>query len=278
MVLCPYVHLVMRSDISPLSLQPTEVSSAHWVPLRALMSPHLRTFERTDVSERFFNRGSQLTRRVLRAMVGQLLFTARKLVPTESTFSRSTADYVPPGNPVLHQETSLIGKVNEWWYGPRSITAMQEPPLILWGLTYGILANFLGLMPTDDPKKMWDWPTLSLWDIRFIIWLTTYNFRAQKIRALGSPVRTYDKSKQQDIGVELGGLDVETFTAADTSLKNQQYDRASSLDTVGVMLDGYFDRLRNAIWIALALRLGTGTLLAALLFRQYKLRRNMSHL
>ena len=268
----------MRSDISPLSLQPKEVSSAHWVPLRALMSPHLRTFERTDVSERFFNRGSRLTRRVLRATVGQLLFTARRLVPTESTFSRSAADYVPPNNPVLHQETTLTGKANEWWYGPRSITTMQEPPLILWGLTYGILANFLGLMPTDDPKKIWDWPTLSPWDLRFIIWLTTYNFRAQKIRALGSPVKTSREPKQQDIGVELGGLDVETFTATETSPKNQQHNRASSLDTVGVMLDGYFDRLRTAIWIALALRLGTSTLLAALLFRRYKRQRNMSHL
>ena len=276
MVLCPYVHLLMRSDTQPLNLQPTEVSSAHWVSMRALMSPHLRTFERSDVSERFFRRGNQVTRKVLRALVGQLLFTARRLVPTESAYSRTISDYVSPNQVVSLHKRGLTSKLKEWWQRPGSITSNQEPPLILWGLTYGILANFLGLIPTDIPTKMWDWPTLSPWDIRFTIWLTTYSFRARKMRALGQSATAVDDPKEQHNGVNLGGLDTETFTASDTN--GRQASRTSSLDTVGEMLDGYFERLRTAIWIALAFRVSIGTLVATILIRRYQRRCYMAHL
>ena len=145
MVLCPYVHLTMRYDLPPMTLQPSEVKSAHWVSFRALMSPHLRTLERQDVSERFFRRGNLLTRRILRSMVGQLLFTARKLVPAESSYARSLSDYKPsmarPG-----RMQALTNQLRLPWQKPRSGPLGDDPTLVLWGLTYGIVANFLGLM------------------------------------------------------------------------------------------------------------------------------------
>lgn len=277
MVLCPYVHLVMRSDTNPLKLQSTEVSSTHWVSLRALMSPHLRTFERSDVSDRFLRRHNRVIGSVLRATIGQLLFTARRLVPTESVYSRSVLDYAPSVHAVELKLTGLRwSMMTTWWRGPPSVTLIREPPLILWGLTYGILDNFLGLLPTDNPTKMWDWPTLSPWDIRFVIWLTTYNFRAHKMRVLrpsitapGGPIEPHEKPV-------LGGLDSETF--ATTTTNDRQSSRLSSLDTVEEMLDGYFERLRTAMWIALALRLGFGTVITTILFHRYRRRRYMARL
>ncbi len=277
MVLCPYVHLVMRSDTHPLKLQSTEVSSTHWVSLRALMSPHLRTFERSDVSDRFLRRANRVTGSVLRAMIGQLLFTARRLVPTESVYSRSTLDYASSVHAVeLQQAGSRCNMVSTWWRGSPSVTSTREPPLILWGLTYGILANFLGLLPTDNPTKMWDWPTLSPWDIRFVIWLTTYKFRAHKMRVLSTSITALGDPIERHENVVLGGLDSDTFATTTTNVR--QRSRLSSLDTVGEMLDGYFERLKTAMWIALALRLGFGTIVITILIHRYRPRRYMARL
>ena len=146
MVLCPYVHLLMRYDLPPLILQPAEVKSAHWVSFRALMSPHLRTFERQDVSDRFFPQGNLFTRRILRSMVGQLLFTARILVPTESSHSRFVSDYAPAAKTRTDRIQTLISQLHRKWQGCRSVASGHDPPLVLWGITYGILANLLGLM------------------------------------------------------------------------------------------------------------------------------------
>ena len=276
MVLCPFVHLVLRPDIAPLTLQPAEVGSAHWVSIRALMSPHLRMFERSDVSERFFRRGNYMTRRILRAMVGQLLFTARKLVPTESTYSRSISDYAPLNAQALSHDSGPIRRLHRLWQGPEALTSYKEPPLVLWGLTYGILANFLGLLPTHDRTQMWDWPTLSPWDVRLVIWLVTYKFRASKIKALGNPVSAAGDPEEPQNGASLDGIDNSTFISSSST--KVQHKKLSSLDTVGEMLDGYFERLRNAIWIALALRLSASSLTALLLFRHYRNRRHMAHL
>ncbi len=277
MILCPYVHLVMRSDTHPLKLQSTEVSSTHWVSLRALMSPHLRTFERSDVSDRFLRRANRVTGSVLRAMIGQLLFTARRLVPTESVYSRSTLDYASLVHAVeLQQASSRCNMVSTWWRRSPSVTSTREPPLILWGLTYGILANFLGLLPTDNPTKMWDWPTLSPWDIRFVIWLTTYKFRAHKMRILSTSMTALGDPIGRHENVVLGGLDSDTFATTTTNVRLRS--RLSSLDTVGEMLDGYFERLKTAMWIALALRLGFGTIVITILIHRYRRRRYMARL
>lgn len=276
MILCPFVHLLLRPDIRPLMLQPSEVDSAHWVSVRALMSPHLRTFERSDVSDRFFPRGNHVTKSILRVMVGQLLFTARRLVPTESTYSRSISNYAPPNAQALSQRSNTFHKLNRIWQGQEALVSYKEPPLILWGLTYGILANFLGLMPSDDQTKMWDWPTLSSWDVRLVIWLTTYKFRAGKMKKLTNPASAAGEIKEPEAGASLDSIDNSTFTASDST--RVQPKRPTSLDTVGEMLDGYFERLRIAIWIALALRISASTLTALLLFRRYRNRRHMAHL
>ncbi|KAL8831013.1 MAG: hypothetical protein Q9191_001109 [Dirinaria sp. TL-2023a] len=234
------------------------------------------TFERSDVSDRFFPRGNHVMKSILRVMVGQLLFTARRLVPTESTYSRSISNYAPPNAQALSQRSNPVHKLNRIWQGSETLVSYKEPPLILWGLTYGILANFLGLMPSDDQTKMWDWPTLSSWDVRLVIWLTTYKFRASKMRKLINPASAAGQIKEPQVGASLDSMDNSTFTASDaTSVQNK---RPTSLDTVGDMLDGYFERLRIAIWIALALRVSASTITALLLFRRYRNRGQRAHL
>ena len=207
-----------------------------------------------------------MTRWIVRSMIGQLLFTARILVPTESYHSRSTSEFIPQAVSSRISSSILtwqILKIKRW--AQKGIT--PDPPLILWGLTYGILANFLGLMPTDDPTVMWDWPTLSPWDIRFAVWAFNHHFRSQRMESLAQirDIRVGENHPQ----TEMNGLDTETFIASGA----YQEQKRTSMDTVNGMLDGYFDRLRKAMWTALAVRFGIGSLIAGLVIRQWHKRR-----
>ena len=65
--------------------------------------------------------------------------------------------------------------------------------------------------------------------------------------------------------MRVDSLNTQAFTGPNVLQKN----KGNSPDIVGDMLDGYFDQLRKAVWIALALRLGMWTLLTTLLFRRY---------
>ena len=263
MVLCPYVHLVMRYDLPPLTLQPAEVQSVHWVSLRALISPRLRTFERQDVSERFFRQASLPVRRILRAVVGQLLFAARKLVPTESIFCRTLSDYDPTERPSGSGIQVVTGRLYRALQGSQPVASGGDPPLILWGLTYGILDSLLDLMPAKIPTVMSDWPTLSPWDIRITVWAYTYRFRMQQMQAIAERKEATEQAIESV--AEVCGIDNQTFAASNILPIN----RLASRDIVGEVLDSYFDRLRTAIWVALAFRVGLGTLLSALLIQRW---------
>ncbi len=74
----------------------------------------------------------------------------------------------------------------------------------------------------------------------------------------------------------LGGLDSDTFAISTTDARRSS--RRSSIDTLGEMLDGYFERLRTAMWIALALRLGFGTFVTTILIIRYRRRRYVARL
>src|SRR4051812_21731249 len=95
MVLCPYIFILAGMTVPPLVLQPTEVASAHWVPLRALLSPSLRTFEYVDLSSRYARQGSPVLRAVLRVLLGKMRFSAVQLIPSESLFSSATDGFIP---------------------------------------------------------------------------------------------------------------------------------------------------------------------------------------
>ena len=73
MVLCPYVFVLPSQTPPQLLPQPTEVASVHWIPLRALLSPSLRTLEHVDISSRMARQGGPLLRYFLRALMGKMV-------------------------------------------------------------------------------------------------------------------------------------------------------------------------------------------------------------
>ena len=265
MVLCPFVYLAMRYDLPPLTLQPSEVGSAHWVSIRALLSPALRTFERCDVSDRMTRPGHQIIRVVYRMMLGKVLFRAVELVPSESVHSSSTIDRLLE---VRTPETSIANihsMIKFCYFGDDFGTSLSRQPLHLWGLTLGITADFLGFVSLDSASGLWAWPTLSPWDIRTLVWIMTYSFRSRRLHAFSySPTRAkaHDADSRE---AGIGGLNSQTFT---TSI-NRSPD-GLRLIAGEASLDGYFDLVRRAILVALPARLCMSSLLVFLLIRRFR--------
>ena len=261
MVLCPFVYLLMRHDLPPLALQPTEVHSSHWVPMRGLLSPSLRTFERCDISERFAKKSSPVTRMAIRAIAGQLLFGAIELKPIESLYCDSNSITVlqnsTPG-------TWLARVLDVGWLKEDRGCDGGGRSLILWGLTLGITADFLELLDPDGATGLWTWPTFSPWDIRTVIWLLTHNFRSRRLQEAGSTSNKPDD--HESCNSQIGGLDTTTFT---TKITRRGEGLGSGL-AGGHLLDGYTDRLRRAVIVALLMRLGFGAVLTFVLVRKYR--------
>lgn len=133
MVLCPFVFLLMRDDTGPLMLQPSEVHSAHWVSLRALLTPYLNTYTSSDVSGRLGRPQGTLSRGLARLFFGSILIKAIDLIPTESVYCSSGADFLPSQTPSIVRSSR---RLRRW---PPAASSWQSPfqKLTLWGLTLG---------------------------------------------------------------------------------------------------------------------------------------------
>ncbi|KAJ5515307.1 hypothetical protein N7527_006867 [Penicillium freii] len=267
MVLCPFVFLTTRSDSLTLRLQPTEVASTHWIPLRALLSPSLRTVEYVDMSQRFARQGGFLTRLAVRSLMGWMQFSAVRLLPSETNQCTTTPGFVPEENT---PKPSLAQRFKGWCLSGQAESNDTARPLLLWGLTLGILADFLDMLPPHQAVKLWKYPTFTVPDLRLIVSIVTYNLRkrnALNVRSGARPSNTAANSETaalpviQETNTEhdhnevgIGGLGVGRYYGP----TDQATDGTSY--AVGIMLRGYYDRLRMAIWVFLAWRVAIGSI------------------
>jgi 8-oxo-dGTP pyrophosphatase MutT (NUDIX family) len=257
MVLCPFVYLLTKHDFPPLALQPSEIHSTHWVSLRVLLQPALRTYKRCDISDRLYRQGGLVSRFLLRSILGEMMYSGIRLVPSESLYCSSAPKFVPAKSPIFNP-------------------AKVDPPLLLWGLTHGMVADFLDLLPTQNSLELWEWPTLSPWDIRLMTYVFSYRFRQRKVQSLrsvaeetpmiiGEGIGTVDGRRRSEVG---GGLFKEPGAS------NRALVTKSS--AVGHMLEGYYGLIRKAVILTLILRLGVGSIVSIALFRWFKRRSHSS--
>ncbi|PYI04241.1 NUDIX family hydrolase [Aspergillus sclerotiicarbonarius CBS 121057] len=276
MVLCPYVFLLTSSDSPTLRLQPTEVASTHWVPLRALLSPSLRTVEHVDMSQRLANMGGFMSRLAYRSLMGYMQFAAIRLAPTESLQCNSTPGYVPGG---IQPPTSLFQRWTSWCLGSQADSSSQSQPLLLWGLTLGILADFLDMLPPHTAVQLWKYPNFTALDLRLIINILTYRLRKHNRNQVKSGARPSNTAVDSQVAalpvtdttgshgdldhnqVGIGGLGVGRYYGSSDK------DPAASTYAVGIMLRGYYDRVRAAIYIFLAWRIALGSTAAIYAWR-----------
>ncbi|KAI5207700.1 hypothetical protein E4T38_03326 [Aureobasidium subglaciale] len=122
----------------------------------------------------------------------------------------------------------------------------QQQPLILWGLTLGVVADLLDLLPPHNALELWSYPTFTMPDVRLIIWLSTYKFRKSKRLQLEAgnlsmpplvkegldAISPPEGERNDDVG--MGGL------GSGRSLKGRSFESA-----VGTMLEGYYACMRK---------------------------------
>lgn len=186
LVLCPYVFMLTAHEIPPLRLQPSEVASVHWVPLRSLLSPSQRTVVFEDVSSRLANQETGVKKWMLSMILGKMMFAAIHLEPTESLYSAES----PAQDTLQDNRYAQLTMVDRWkdvahrlWrtdvFGQFG-APQKEGPLLLWGLTLGAISDFLDLIPPHNALTLWTYPTFTPIDVRFTIWLLTYRFKNRK--------------------------------------------------------------------------------------------------
>lgn len=263
MVLCPFVYLLLRHDLPPLTLQPSEVHSAHWVTLRALLAPSLRTVERWDLSKGSARKKGYIAQMLVKATAGSMLFGAIKLKPTESLYYSGNG-FIPETKGPATWTESATHIISNAFTGGRAQPPEDDRSLVLWGLTMGIMADFLEMLDVHGTSKLWYWPQFSPWDLRAVISLLTYRFRAQKLREL-----TATTGRPGPNDKRVSGFDGGTFT-----ISSLRQSRGSESGVTGGLLlgEGYFERLFKALYVALFVRFGFGLALTAFIVRRYRRR------
>lgn len=283
MVLCPFIFLLTSSHSPTLKLQPSEVASAHWVSLRALLSPSLRTVEYVDLSERYASRGGFLTRLGYRSIMGLMEFSAIRLVPTESLQCSSVPGFIPDDSNKTF--LSPFQRWKAWYLSGQEDSSDRSRPLLLWGLTLGILADFLDMLPPHNAVHLWKYPTFTPLDLRLIVSLLTYRLRKRNalrvktggrpnVTAVDSQTAALPVTQEEDADpdhnpneVGIGGMGVGRYYGP--SSKDSEN---GTTHAVGIMLRGYYDRLRVAMYVFLAWRLAAGSIAALYAWKWFRRR------
>jgi 8-oxo-dGTP pyrophosphatase MutT (NUDIX family) len=287
MVLCPYVFLLTGKTVSALQPQPTEVAAVHWVPLRGLLSPTLRTREFVDISSRMAKHVGPVIHKVLRFMMGKMMFSAVKLVPAESVYASSISGFIPT------EGGDKYGTVSGWAQAPYGVPESSkslafQQPILLWGLTLGVLADFLDQLPPYNAVKLWKYPTFTVPDLRFLVYLFTRDLRRNTADTFSSgswPNHTAIDTTTEAVPVVSDEL-VPTVSEAEPI----RLARRESLDkhrvgigglgvgpdpkhAVGKMLAGYYEKINVAIAVFFVYRTFATAGVAFYAFKFWKARR-----
>jgi hypothetical protein len=191
-------------------------------------------------------------------------FSAIQLIPSESLFSSFTDGFILEN---AKKPSNLISKVAQAEFG---IPASANQRLLLWGLTLGVLADLLDMLPPYNASKLWIYPNFTTLDLRAIIYLLTFRIRRNNAGDLSAgtwPSQTAVDSTTQAVAVS---------EAEPRSLAHN----AVGMGGVGSgrSLSGYYDRISISIAIFLAMRAALGSLALAWLFKFWRKRRQQNRL
>ena len=218
-----------------------------------------------NTSERYARRGGFVARLTNRFMTGMMEFSAIKLVPTESLYCSLIPGFLPGDI----QSLSIFQRWKSWCLSDRATSSDKGRPLLLWGLTLGILADFLEMLPPHNTVELWTYPTFTSPDLRLIVKMLTYGLRKRnilKVRAADSPYESGTESQagtafteidsNHDLNrVEISGMGVGRYSGPPlTDTEN------STRHAVGIMLTGYYDRLWLSVYVCLAWRVALGAI------------------
>lgn len=146
MVLSPYVF-VQTSPFSPIpDLQPSEVASAHWIPLSLLYTPTPKWgVTSVDIASRLAPK-SPAVRWALRVLVGKMDFRCI-LLPNKPIAVAETDEDDEIVSPRINTNGELIGN------SIHDVEQGERPELKLWGLTLGMTLDLLAQMSSIPGAK-----------------------------------------------------------------------------------------------------------------------------
>ncbi|EMC96209.1 hypothetical protein BAUCODRAFT_47846, partial [Baudoinia panamericana UAMH 10762] len=298
MVLCPYVFLLTSHEIPPLRLQPTEVAATHWVPLRSLLAPEQRTVAFEDVSSRLANQETGVRKWMLSLVLGKMLFAAIDLLPTESLHSAETPAPDAPSQTQSHRNirptlssryTALVHRIYTSDLFNQFPTPPKPGPLLLWGLTLGVVSDFLDLLPPHDALTLWTYPTFTPLDVRFIVWVMTYRFKERKRAELQAGTTLTSPDAKPAFGAASESISASTVLVERPGVGGTEEERRTDetglhgLGTgsavgdvkgrkaaVATMLEGYYDIVRRAVGVALVGRASLVALVVWMVWRRWR--------
>ncbi|SLM33862.1 NUDIX hydrolase domain-like [Lasallia pustulata] len=150
-----------------------------------------------------------------------------------------------------------------------------------WGKAHGIVADFLEMLPPHNALDLWTWPTFSPWDVRLVLWIMSYSFRMRKLRQIGvdqvhapaaveEGAEAIDAPKGKPPEVRPGEVGIGGLGAGQLYSKLKQSHERGRSSAVGIMLEGYYDLVRRAVFVALVLRVATGLAMSSLFIKRFR--------
>jgi hypothetical protein len=216
----------------------------------------------------------------LQVMLSKMMFAAIHLVPANSTYCATIPDFVPNKD----ASTGPRSILPEALMGPEARSKDRKPPLLLWGLTLGVVSDFLEHMPPYNALELWTYPTFTNWDARFVMWAMSYRFRKQKSLEMSTAVSSVSHTDFEDfpsVGSEaIGSLEEEKpgevgIAGLGVGRGWGQSGRAKMMArgaAVNSMLEGYYPFVWRAVATALVGRVGIVALLSFLAWKKLKVR------
>jgi hypothetical protein len=209
---------------------------------------------------------------IIRSILGKMRFSAIRLTPSESLYCSSTVEFFSPPeeNPAL--KASLTTRLYSWYLGDHAGVAGSNRPLLLWGLTLGMLADFLDQLPPYNAVELWSYPTFTSWDVRFIIDILTIPLKRRNQARLQSSEpknETAIDSETEAVSGDnpwfIGGLS----KGMEASKKGRNATRSYA---VGILLENYYAMARRGVWISAGIRAITTILFGLYIVRRYRQR------
>jgi hypothetical protein len=121
--------------------------------------------------------------------MGKMMFSAVNLLPSESLYATSVPGFIPgsalPPTEPLSPFARLYGESDSSKRSRESKLLAHQHPILLWGLTLGVLADFLDMLPPYNAVALWRYPTFTVPDLRFLVWFFTRSLRKQAERNVG---------------------------------------------------------------------------------------------
>ncbi|KAK6360789.1 hypothetical protein TWF730_006911 [Orbilia blumenaviensis] len=214
MVLCPYVFLWAKNEVPEFKLQAAEVAAAFWIPIHFLLDSKHKTEHAVDVSDRMASSTTQLLKPVFNVLLGPMYFSAVHLRPEEVSHSVV--------RDCMMSETDRKQGMGD---------------LMLWGITYAVLADMLDFLPPFNFVESFQYPFFRGWDFNSLVWILS---------------RGYRRSRKEDL-MEYKFSDVIGMTAVSGGRKSQPLHEAR-ISIVDHLIKGYYGFVRRAAYATVIFR------------------------